>query len=83
MMGNYSKKQEEKKEVKEKDKTRREKLAGYFFNLSQLSFVTLVIGLMVTLTKESLYSNYILGLLVVVGIIITIIFAKIGNNLLK
>lgn len=57
-MGNYSKKQEEKNEIKEKDKVRREKLAGYFFNLSQLSFVTLVIGLMVTLTKESLYSNY-------------------------
>lgn len=83
MMGNYSKKQEEKNEIKEKDKVRREKLAGYFFNLSQLSFVTLVIGLMVTLTKESLYSNYILGFLVVVGIIITIIFARIGNNLLK
>jgi hypothetical protein len=82
-MGNYSKKQEEKNEGKEKDKVRREKLAGYFFNLSQLSFVTLVIGLMVTLTKESLYSNYILGFLVVVGIIITIIFARIGNNLLK
>lgn len=82
-MGNYSKKQEEKNEIKEKDKVRREKLAGYFFNLSQLSFVTLVIGLMVTLTKESLYSNYILGFLVVVGIIITIIFARIGNNLLK
>lgn len=82
-MGNYSKKQEEKNEGKEKDKVRREKLSGYFFNLSQLSFVTLVIGLMVTLTKESLYSNYILGFLVVVGIIITIIFARIGNNLLK
>lgn len=82
-MGNYSKKQEEKNEGKEKDKVRREKLAGYFFNLSQLSFVTLVIGLMVTLTKESLYSNYILGFLVVVGIIITIIFSRIGNNLLK
>lgn len=82
-MGNYSKKQEENNEGKEKDKVRREKLAGYFFNLSQLSFVTLVIGLMVTLTKESLYSNYILGFLVVVGIIITIIFARIGNNLLK
>lgn len=30
-MGNYSKKQEEKNEVKEKDKVRREKLAGLFF----------------------------------------------------
>ena len=36
--------QEEKKERKEKDKTRREKLAGYFFNLSQLTYTALVLG---------------------------------------
>lgn len=82
-MGNWSEQQEVRKEVREKDKVRREKLAGYFFNLSQLSFVTLVIGLMVTLTKESLYDNYLLLLLVIIGITITVTFAKIGNNLLK
>ena len=43
-MGNWSVQQEAKKEVKEKDKVRREKLAGYFFNLSQLTFVALVLG---------------------------------------
>lgn len=32
-MGNWSVQQEAKKEVKEKDKVRREKLAGFFFNL--------------------------------------------------
>ena len=35
-MGNFIKQQEEKKEVKEKDKTRRERLAGYFFDLSMI-----------------------------------------------
>lgn len=82
-MSNWSEKQEAKKEIKEKDKTRREKLAGYFFNLSQLSFVTLVIGLIVTLTKEGLYANYSLIPLVLLGVTLTITFAKIGNNLLK
>ena len=42
-MGNWSDQQEIKKEGKEKDKTRREKLAGYFFDLSKLSFAGLVI----------------------------------------
>lgn len=43
-MGNFIKQQEEKKEVKEKDKTRRERLAGYFFDLSKLVFAALVLG---------------------------------------
>ena len=38
-MGSWSEQQEANKERKEKDKTRRDKLAGYFFNLSQLTFV--------------------------------------------
>ena len=43
-MGNWERKQEEKREGKEKDKTRREKLAAYFFDLSKLCFAGLVIG---------------------------------------
>lgn len=43
-MGNWSVQQEAKKEVKEKDKVRREKLAGFFFNLAQLTFAGLVLG---------------------------------------
>lgn len=77
------KQQDAKKEVKEKEKVRREKLAGYFFNLSQLCFVTLVISLISTVTKEELYSNYVLMILVLFGIILTLVFARTGNNLLK
>lgn len=52
-MGSGSKEQEEKKEVKEKDKTRREKLAGYFFDLSKLSFAGLVVGGMVSIKLDN------------------------------
>ena len=52
-MGNWSEQQEEKKEIKEKDKVRREKLAGYFFDLSKLSFAGLVIGGMVSIKPDS------------------------------
>lgn len=56
-MGNWSKVQEEKKEGKEKDKVRREKLAGFFFNLAQLVFAGLVVGGLSPLFKgEFLYS---------------------------
>lgn len=43
-MGNWNQQQEVKKESKEKDKVRREKLVGYFLNLSQLTFIALVLG---------------------------------------
>ena len=82
-MGNYTKQIEEKKDRKDRDKVRREKLAGFFFNLSQVSFTALVVGIPVTLFKEELYDNYILMIMIVIGIIFTIAFAKIGNNILK
>lgn len=82
-MGSYTKQIEQRQERKEKDKVRREKLAGFFFNLAQVSFTVLVIGVPVTLFKDELYDNYILMILLVIGIIFTIAFAKIGDNILK
>ena len=37
-MGNWSEQQEAKKEVKEKDKVRRETLGKFFFDLAKLAF---------------------------------------------
>ena len=82
-MGNFTKQIEEKKDRKDRDQARKEKLAGFFFNLSQVSFTALVVGIPVTLFKEELYDNYILMIMLVIGIIFTIAFAKIGNNILK
>ena len=61
-MGNWNETQEKKKETKEKDKARKDKLAVFFFNLAQVSFTILVLGLLITLTKEELYNNYFLML---------------------
>lgn len=44
-MGKWEKQLEVNKERKDKDKVRREKLAGYFFDVSKLSFAGLVIGI--------------------------------------
>ena len=80
-MGNWSERQEEKRERKEKDKTRREKLAGYFINLSQLTFVALVLG-----GITPLYTSIEIGInwyVLVAGVILTVILANIGNLILK
>ena len=67
-MGNWSEQQEVKKEVKEKDKVRREKLAGLFFDLAKLSCAGLVVGgivasLFFDLCKVT-YTVLVVGLLV-------------------
>lgn len=75
--------QEAKKEVKEKDKVRREKLAGYFFNLSQLTYTALVLGSILLFFQGN---NIAIGLVVIMlllGCLLAYSLDKIGNNLLK
>lgn len=80
-MGNFSRQQEEKKELKEKDKTRRERLAGYFFDLSKLSFAGLVIGVVIPLYSD--LSNENNWYSICTGILLTIISAVFANKILK
>ena len=80
-MGNFSRQQEEKKDVREKDKTRREKLAGYFFDLSKLSFAGLVIGVVIPLYSDLSNENYWYS--ICTGIVLTIISAVFANKILK
>lgn len=82
-MGNWSEQQNVKKERKEKDKIRKEKLAAYFLDLSKITYTVLVIGLVVTLFQNEQYKNFLLDGLVLIGSIIAFVFAKIGNNILK
>ena len=80
-MGNFIKQQEEKKEVKEKDKTRRERLAGYFFDLSKLVFAALVLGGITPLfTNEPNKMNWVT---IILGIFSTFILANFANRILK
>lgn len=81
-MGNFSNQQEAKKEAKERDKTRREKLAGYFFNLSQLTFTALVLGGMVLFFQGDEIGLKLITMFVL-GCILASVLAMIGNDLLK
>ncbi len=80
-MGNFIKQQEERKDAKERDRLRRDKIAGYFFNLSQLTFVALVLG-----TITPIYTNNEYGInwyVLFVGLALTIVLANIGSKILK
>ena len=80
-MGKWSLIQELNKEKKERDKVRNEKLAGYFLNLSQLTFVALVLG---GVTPLYLNMDYAVSwLLICAGVLMTFFLASIGYNILK
>ena len=80
-MGNWSEKQEEKREGKEKDKTRREKLAGYFFDTSKLILAGVVIGGITPLYSDN--AKEIKLYVIIAGVIATILLAWIANKILK
>lgn len=80
-MGSWSKEQEVKKEVKEKDKVRREKLAGYFFDASKLILAGVVIGGITPLYSDN--TKEINVYVILAGTLATILLAWIANKILK
>lgn len=64
-------------EAHEREKVRKEKLAGYYYDVSKLCLGSFVIG--VLLNRGSYTDWILLGL----GIGATIFFAFVGNKLLK
>ena len=74
---------ERKKEEKEKDKVRKEKIASYFFDLSKVTYTVLVVGVLVTIIQNESYLNISLNVGVLIGSVLAILFARIGNNILK
>lgn len=80
-MGNWEKRQQDKREGREKDRVRREKLAGYFFDLSKLIFAALVLGGITPVFTDTL--NEINWITILLGIFSTFIFANFANRILK
>lgn len=70
------------RETAQKDKTRKEKLAGYFFDLSKLSFAGLVIGGLVSIKSDN--TDHAIDIYrVIVGCLLTILSARMANLILK
>ena len=80
-MSNWEKHLEIKKQKKEKEKIRLEKLAGYFFDISKLTFAGLVIGIIVPLFNN--VEDPKIWSAAIIGLVLTILAAMLANNLLK
>ena len=69
------------RDEKDKTKVRKEKLAGYFFNLSQLTFTGTGVGGIAPIQQGDFgVKNYVE---IIFGIVMTFIFAGIANRILK
>ena len=80
-MGKWIEQQDVKNETKEKSKIRREKIAGYFLNLSQLTFVALVLG---GITPLYINEEHVVSwLLLSAGALASFVLASIGYRILK
>lgn len=83
-MGKWIKQQEELKIRVEKNKTRKEKLADFFFSLANTVFGSLVIGVTLMMLQTNIeYNEYSVVVMLVAGMILFITLARIGNNILK
>lgn len=80
-MGNWSERQDGRKERREKDRTRREKLAGYFFDMSKLIFAALVLGGLTPLFSDS--GAHVSWITMLSGLLATYFFAYFANRILK
>jgi len=81
MSSNWSEQQKARTEVKEQNKVRREKLAGYFFDLSKVTFGGLVIGGLSPIFGMHYETTDLVMLFF--GLLTTITFAIFANNILK
>lgn len=80
-MGNFAKRQEEQKESRQWDKTVKETLAKYFFDLSKLVFAAIVLGGFVPMFTDSYMP--VNWLIVGCGTFATACFAIFGYKILK
>ncbi|MDO4179872.1 MAG: hypothetical protein Q4D36_01135 [Bacteroidales bacterium] len=80
-MGNFMRQQEARKEGKEKDKVRREKLAGFFYDIAKLSFAGLVIGFVMPIFSDMRNENN--WYVIIIGVVLTVLSALLANKILK
>ncbi len=80
-MSNWEKQQEGHKEAKERDRIRKDKLAGFFYDSAKLVLAGVVIGGITPLYSDS--SNNINIYVILTGSMATILLAWIANKILK
>lgn len=80
-IGNWDKQQEDRKDTKEKNKIRREKLVGFFYDIAKLSFAGLVVGFVMPIFSDVKNENN--WYVIMIGIVLTVLSASLANKILK
>lgn len=80
-MSNFDENRKNREEQKERDKTRREKLSLYFFDLSKLCFAGMVIGVILPLFSN--IEDIKMWIITLFGITLTTLSALLANKILK
>ena len=81
IMNNFVRQQEERKEIKEKEKLSRENLGKFFFDLAKLVFTSMaLVGGVSLIVNEARIQQ---GILATIGVSLTYTFAAIGYKILK
>lgn len=81
LMGNFSSRQNKVDNARERDHQRRDRLAGYFYDLSKLSFAGLVIGVITQLfTDGGGEANLSV---IITWLVLTVLSAMLANKILE
>ena len=80
-MGTFDENRRAKEEIKKKNDIRKEKIAGYFFDLSKLSFAGMVIGSMTPMFTN--IDNGVNWYSTILGVITSYVFAFFANRILR
>jgi len=80
-MGKFIEIQETRKEVKEKEKVRRETLGKFFYDLAKLSFAGLAIAWLTQMPEN--YNGMDNVIVLLLGVSFTLLFSIIGDKILK
>ena len=83
-MSKFEKQYKEEQERKERNRVRKEKLAEFYFSLSNTLFGSLIIGIVLMLINEELsFDTFLPWIVIGCGSFMLIGLSKIGNNILK
>jgi len=82
MNSNWNEQQKARTEVKERNKVSREKLAGFFYNLAQLTFAALVLGGITPIyaSADTMQANWAV---IASGLALTCVLAYIAHRILN
>lgn len=80
-MSNWSEEQEKQRDIKARKASYKDKIGGYFLDLSKLTFAGLVIGGLMSVDLDDISCSAVS--IIVMGILFTVLLGRIGREILR